>query len=240
MFDKIYDSWLYKKFKTLQSEMSIFSNHSMCPKTGLWLDNNNALLFQDKEKKKNLGDIAFPVMIKDDSEHVYELSDLVSFKFCASDVGMVVDPQLQIKSNFRLEELVPVRYPGFKDYIETICMLQLLTSGGWEGAIHDGGPDLIHGISLSLPRDDWQHSDLTALQRRILHKLIFDKWNHESSHSEDVSTLASQLHKIRDSHSSVNVSDMFLLGGTLGVIGAAFLLGKQWGQSRARASGQDK
>ena len=219
--------------------MSIFSNRSMCPKTGLWLKKEDALSFENIGKRKRLSDIAFPVMIRGDSKHVYELSDLVSFKFYASDVGMVVSPQLQINSsNFRLEELVPVRYPGFKDYLETICMLQLLTSGGWEGDIHDDdGPDLNVGISLSLPRDDWQHSDLTALQRKILHQLILTQWEHESFHSEDGSTLASQLHKTLDSPSSVTVHDMLLLGSTLGVVGAAFLLGKQWGQSRARASG---
>lgn len=214
--------------------MSIVTPCSPCPRTGHWLNSQEALLFDHERLRRKLSAIAFPVMIKDRLDVVYELSDLVGFKISSLQSGTVFHPQLNISSQFKLEELVPVRYPGFKEYIETICYLQVLTSGGWVGEISDAEISVEQGAGLHFPTDAWHHSNHTALERQKLQRFILLKWRNECSLSEDGST-DSQWRQESVSSRNISLYDMLLLGGTLGVVVAAFLLGRLSAKASAQA-----
>ena len=95
----------------------------------------------------NLTKIAFPVQIRGDlnTNDVYELSELLETFQKMKRQGHNI--------TYKLTDLEPVRYPGFKNYAKTIELLKLITNQQWrksddlkgEPSDADGaGMDAIH------------------------------------------------------------------------------------------------
>jgi hypothetical protein len=133
-----------------------------CPKTAIWigkklgddetdsesLDHRKLMQIQDVFRLEKLasGKYFFPVMIRGEDNCVYELSDIITFMYTGGGKSPAT------RKRFRLEELEPVRYPGFDGYERTIEALTRVTRQNWKG-IPDpyNVPLLADGKMMDLP-----------------------------------------------------------------------------------------
>jgi hypothetical protein len=93
-----------------------------CPRTAIRLTNDIAMQMIDAVRQEPLHKLVFPVMIRGEYNHVYELSDIVKWQFISG-----VSPTT--RKLFFFKDLEPVMYKGFTDgYKATIEALRSLTS----------------------------------------------------------------------------------------------------------------
>ena len=90
-----------------------------CPRTAFRLTDVDAMGMIDAVRQEPLHKLVFPVMIRGEHTHVYELSDIVKWFFIGG-----VSPTT--RQPFQLHELEPVMYRGFEiGYKNTIVALEL-------------------------------------------------------------------------------------------------------------------
>jgi hypothetical protein len=133
-----------------------------CPKTAIWigrkigddkpdsesLDHKNLMEIQDifRFEKLASGKYFYPVMIRGEDSCVYELSDIIKFMYTGGGKSPAT------RKRFRLEELEPVRYPGFDGYERTIEALTRVTKRQWKGIPDpDNVPVLADGERMVKP-----------------------------------------------------------------------------------------
>jgi len=93
-----------------------------CPMTAIRLTNDIAMQMIDAVRQEPLHKLVFPVIIRDEQNYVYELSDIVKWQFIGG-----VSPTT--RKPFLLRDIEPVMYKGFKEgYKATIEALKSLTS----------------------------------------------------------------------------------------------------------------
>ena len=98
---------------------------SNCPKTSVWIRNPVERDLRDVIYLKEFKDLVYPVMIRGEPNNVYELKDIVQWFRTSGGKSPTT------RNLFRLEDLEPVRYPGFQGYARTILELKRITSDGW-------------------------------------------------------------------------------------------------------------
>lgn len=125
--------------------------HSV-PKTGQWFDSSHVADLINPTNRTPLENIALPVIFRSKSEtasnnsqiSVYELSEIVNH-FCKKK-----DSTQALIS--RVKNLEPVRYPGFKNYRQTVKLLQLITENNWkEKTDIDSAPSVEEGEQMDQP-----------------------------------------------------------------------------------------
>ena len=93
-----------------------------CPRTAIRLADDTAMHMIDSVMQEPLQKLVFPVMIRGEYTHVYELSDIVRWYFVGG-----ISPNT--RKAFLLEELEPVIYRGFEHgYEETIKAIKNVCS----------------------------------------------------------------------------------------------------------------
>jgi hypothetical protein len=128
---------------------------STATRTALWLGSDDLAKkqFSDGIGTTNFKYMHNPVILGDDkgfnSCRVYELSDLLVWKTTCEAKGPGrndwINPHTRRK--IVVAEIEPVRYPGFKNYNETVAMLKKLD--GWQEIPDpDGVPTLKQGVRL--------------------------------------------------------------------------------------------
>ena len=133
-----------------------------CPKTAIWigrkigddkpdsesLDHRNLMEIQDifRWEKLASGKYFYPVMIRGEDNCVYELSDIITYIYTGGGKSPTT------RKPYRLEELEPVRYPGFDGYVRTIKALKRVTQKQWIMIPDpDNVPVLADGERMGLP-----------------------------------------------------------------------------------------
>ena len=131
-----------------------------CPKTAIWIGRKNGDHDADSENEKKLMEIEnpisqvflvdnlmfYPVMIRGEYNNVYELSNLIQHLYTKNSKSPIT------RNRFRLDELEPVRYPGFDGYERTIKALNDATNNRWKGiADPDNVPSVEEGTQMPLP-----------------------------------------------------------------------------------------
>lgn len=96
----------------------------LCPRTAVLIPNDKLMEIINEIMQDPLHKLVFPVMIRDDHNHVYELTDLVKWFFANK-----LSPTS--RAPFPLEELEPVMYNGFKGYQATVDALKFVTENRW-------------------------------------------------------------------------------------------------------------
>lgn len=144
-----------------------------CPQTGRWFDDGAAKLLYNRITGADLSRMVFPVMIKGEDGHVYELLDVVEMYLKNQDE--------QHGKPFKLEDLEPVRYPGFKNYATTEELLKEITKGKWQPVTEDSpqAPTLDAGMQMEPPQ--WPGSFETNYRAYQQNKVISLMRNHMES-----------------------------------------------------------
>ena len=152
-----------------------------CPKTAIWIGRKNGDHDADSENEKKLMEIEnpirrefladnlmfYPVMIRGEHNHVYELSDIIKHLYTSNSKSPTT------RNRFRLDELEPVRYPGFDGYERTIEDLTKVTRRQWKGIPDpDNVPSVEGGRQMPLPvrlrvSNDADKPTLSAEKQRL-------------------------------------------------------------------------
>ena len=174
-----------------------------CPKTAVWINQDTVPKMQDPISQKHLCNMVYPVVIRGEPKYVYELSDLYRWFLESGGTSPTT------RNAFKLEELEPVRYPGFKRCESTQNALQNATKFRWR-AIEDpsGTPSVFTGANM--PSIDHARPDVydAHTERMMQERLMRDLDKRHHPHQALVSTQSQEvlaqdldsLHKTYVSH----------------------------------------
>lgn len=197
----------------------LHSSQLSCPRTGQWFDYDAVARMTNPISHAPLANIALPVTIKGRDREVYELTELIEM--------YLSELRDNNTASFRLTDIVPVRYPGFKDYKQTVETLRAITNHQWQETTDPyDAPSVTEGEQQDTP--DMSHSEqpqFTEFQRAKAEQLMKKHWDRSINHSLRTATsgIAHHFGEHQSFSTSNNDSRAWMLGGGGGLLLAAGL-----------------